>query len=122
MKTIILLFGGLVALLGVWGVLEPKSLMRVIGILKTPGGFAAAVLLRLGIGVALILGAPACKFTLALQILGWIAVAAALGLLIFGRKRVAGAIDRFSAKPPPFLRAWSLIAVAFGGFLLYAAI
>ncbi len=121
MRTIILGFGVLVGVLGLLGLLRPSALLNLIGFLKRPAGFWVAVLLRLGIGVVLILGAAACKFTLALQILGGVAIAAGLGMLVYGAQRTSKLIDRWADKPPGFIRAWSLFPVALAGFLFYAA-
>ena len=107
--------------MGVWGFLAPQKLVQwVKNTMDAEWGFWFAILVRLLLGVTLLIVAPASKFPLTLLIMGWIAFAAAVSVVLMGRERlrklVQWFLDRFS---PALIRAWLLFAVAFGGFLIY---
>jgi len=83
-------------------------------------GIYFAVLVRLALGLALIISAPASRFPSVFPILGWVAIAAGVAAAFLGRDRlrrfVNWWVERFS---PPTIRLWVLFAMAFGGFLIY---
>ena len=83
-------------------------------------GIYVAVIVRLVLGSALIIVAPASLFPIVFQVLGVIAIVAAIAVLLMGRERMrrflAWFSERFSA---PIIRLWLLFGMAFGGFLVY---
>jgi len=121
MKLLILLFGLFILVIAVVGFVRPSRLLEMARWARQPLGFATAIVLRVVMGLVLVLGAPACRFTLVLQIFGVVAILAGLGLIVLGRNRFSVFIDRWLDTPPSFIRAWLIFAVAFGGFLVYAA-
>jgi hypothetical protein len=84
--------------------------------------YVFAIAIRLGFGFALILYAHQSKFPLTLQIIGSILFASGVILGVISRDRfgrlVTWSIDRFSK----YVRPAALIALVFGGFLIYAVV
>ena len=70
-------------------------------------------------GAALIVAAPVSKFPVVFEILGWIAIAAAVAIIFIGRERVAAIAAWFVRCPASLIRLWLLVGIAFGGFLIY---
>ena len=86
-------------------------------------GIYIAVIVRLVLGAALIIAAPASPFPIVFQVLGSIAIVAAVVLALLGRERIrkftAWLSGRFSAL---IIRLWLLFGMAFGGFLVYGVL
>jgi hypothetical protein len=104
-----------------WGFYAPQKLVQwTKDAVDAMWGIHFAVIIRLLLGAALLTAAPTATFPTAFLVIGWIAIAAAVGVLLMGRERLRKFlnwwIERFS---PPVIRAWLLIAFAFGGFLIY---
>ena len=86
----------------------------------TPGLYAGAILVRLGIGVLLLYMADLSRFPMTITIIGWIAIAAALVFAGIGKTRFVQMLNWIMKLVRPWARAMSIIAILFGGFLLYA--
>lgn len=88
-----------------------------------PWGFYIAVIVRLVMGAALIIAASASPFPVAFQVIGSLAIVAAVALALMGRERVRRFIvwwsERFSAS---IIRLWLLFGMAFGAFLVYGVL
>lgn len=121
MALIVSALGALVAGLGVMGVVRPARLMRLVtSVFRTNRGIYFAVGLRLVFGIVLIVAASDCHFTVAVRILGIVAIAAAVIMLLLGVERVRRLIIWWLTRAEGFIRAWAFVAVAFGLFLVYA--
>jgi len=106
----------------IWGFLKPQALKQwVQDTMAAQWGYWFAILVRVLLGVTLLVVAPSSKHPTALLVIGWIALAAAAGVVLMGRdnlrKFAQWFLDRFS---PALIRVWLLFALAFGGFLIYA--
>jgi len=122
MTWIVALFGCIVAALGISGVVRPTALIDLVqAAWRTPAGLYGAVGLRVLLGVVLIAAAPDCRFPQAIRILGIVALVAAAGGLVAGFERLQRFAAWWTERPAGFVRAWSLVAVAFGAWLVYAA-
>lgn len=120
-KMIVMAAGISLCGIGVWGLLAPRKLMQwVKDTMEAKWGFWFAILVRVLLGVTLLVVAPTSKFPSTLLVIGWIAIAAAIGVAMMGReglrKFVNWFVDRFSSA---LVRVWLLFALAFGGFLIY---
>ena len=123
MTALIILFAALMLLSGIVMLVKPAL---VFDFLKRqsdqPMIQILAVVIRLILGYLLVSQAAASRFPLTIEILGWIAIAAAIMLAVIGRERfkrlmrwafsLAGSLGRFAG----------LLATAFGAFLIYAFI
>ena len=70
--------------------------------------------------MALIRAASGSRFPDALGVLGVISILAALVASALGFDRLRAFVQWWAARPAGFIRAWALVAVAFGVFLVYA--
>lgn len=123
MIHIILIFGVVIVLAGAV-------------ILFNPGGFAVffrrhldsvalqviAVVVRLILGVALISYGAESKFPITLVVIGCISLAAALTLGVIGRARFKSLMNWAIDLTLSYGRFGGLLALLFGGFLIYAVI
>lgn len=86
-------------------------------------GIWFAVVIRVALGIALIAYAPYSRFPVIFEIVGWISLIAAIVAVLLGRDRlrkfVVWWLERFT---PWGIRLWLVIALAFGGFLIYGAV
>lgn len=120
-RIIVVAAGVSICGIGIWGFLAPQKLMQwVKDTMDANWGFWFAILVRVMLGVTLLVVAPTSKFPAALLVIGWLAIAAAIGVVLMGRGRlrkfVQWFLDGFS---PALIRVWMLFALAFGGFLIY---
>ena len=107
-----------------WGMFAPQKLVTLVrSVTEQHWGIYFAVVVRLVLGAALIIVAPASQFPVVFRVLGWIAIAAAVVLAVMGRERIrrliVSWIGRLSA---PIVRLWLLFGMAFGGFLVYGVL
>ena len=121
MTFLVAVFGVLIAMLGLVGVAAPQKLIAIVQKVWTPHpGLYLAISLRLLLGVALLVAAPESAAPRALWVLGWLAVAAAVAIPCLGFSRTLRFIGWWTHRPPALIRAWSLAALVFGGFLVTA--
>ena len=122
MTAISLAFGVLIAALGVFGLVSPSNLLRLEEYSrKLPVRYIASAI-RLLMGVALFLAAPASRATGVLRILGVFIFVTGVITLFFGFERFRTLIDWWSAHGPALARVWAALALALGIFLVYALI
>ena len=121
MAIVVAILGLLIAAIGVVGVFNPQVLRALVNnFWLRRYGLPAAVAIRLIVGVLLILAAPSCRFSAVVRIFGIATLIAAAGLLLLGKKRLEGLVGWIVSRPSSELRLWAGVAVALGGFLLYA--
>jgi hypothetical protein len=122
MRIAIATVGLLIFLLGAVGVARPAAL---IGFVERPwrsrAGLYVAVAFRAALGVLLIAAAASTRFPWLIGGLGVLALVAAVGIPLLGYARMRRSVEWWLARPAGFVRAWSLVACAFGAFLVYAA-
>ncbi len=118
----VLVFGCLIVALCAWGVAKPDKLMNLVtSALDRRWGMIFGVGVRLLLGAALIIAAPTSIFPVAFTVLGWVAIIAAIALLIMGTETVRKLIDWFGELQIAVLRGWLVFGMAFGGFLIYGS-
>lgn len=120
----VFVIGAAVTLLATWGLFVPAKLMAwVSAVMDSDWGIYVAVVVRLLLGVALIIAAPASPFPVVFQVLGGIAILAAVALALMGRGPVRKIIVWFSEQiSAAMIRVWLLFGIAFGGFLIYGVV
>ena len=120
-QIIVLIIGVTVIVLAGWGIIAPERLMTfVTSAMDKYWGIYIAVIVRLVLGLALIIVAPASLFPIVFRALGMIAIVAAIALVLIGRERIRRFIAWWSERlSAPIVRLWLLFGVAFGGFLVY---
>lgn len=123
MNTVILLFGILILLSGSVILAKPDT---ILGLFRSSsesiGVHVSAVVIRLILGIALITYAADSKYPVALQIIGWLSLAAAIILGVIGRSRFKSLITWALSLASSFGRSAGFLAILFGGFLIYAVV
>ena len=123
MLHLVLILGLVIAAIGLVGLLWPKALIRIVqAAWKFRVSLYLVVLLRLAFGLILLVAAHDTRFPLALQILGGLSILSAVAALAVGFDRVQRFLNWWSRRPEWFIRVWCVLAVAFGGFLVLAAV
>lgn len=107
-------------LMGVWGVLVPSRLSAFVTRFGSQRGLWLAAAIRLVFGLALWFAAPASRAPLLLQVLGVVALLAAVILPFMGVERFKRLIDWWTKLSPNAMRFNSLFAVAVGAAILWA--
>jgi hypothetical protein len=100
--------------------LAPEKIMKLVyGVMDKDWGIHAAVVVRLLLGAALIIAAPGSRFPQIFEIIGWIAIVAAIAIVFMGRERLRRFIAWFERLSQAMIRTWLLFGIAFGAFLVY---
>jgi hypothetical protein len=121
MKTAVLIFGIVIALLGLAGVARPEPFKTFAGSFRSTGMLYFAATIRIALGIVLLLAAPSCRFTIAVYVLGVVTLFSGLLLPILGQVRFAALIGWWIALSDTTTRAWMFLAIALGVFLILAA-
>ena len=123
-QIIVLVFGVTAIVFAGWGIFTPEKLMTfVTSAMDKYWGIYIAVIVRLVLGSALIIVAPASLFPIVFQALGVIAIVVAIALVLAGRERIRRFIAWWSERvSAPIVRMWLLFGAAFGGFLVYGVL
>jgi hypothetical protein len=120
-KYFIFTFGTLIAVAGIVLLLRPSFLFDLLRKHQnSPGLYGLAILVRIILGVALVVAAPTSRFPLAMAILGWLTVAAAIFIGAMGRTRFSKLMAWTLGLSEEWSRLSGLGAILFGGFLVYA--
>ena len=123
MTIIIIIFDSLILLAGVLLLINPEIIFGFLGRnIENPAIQMIAVLVRLIIGALLVTQSSQSRFPLAIEVLGWILILAGISLAVIGqakfRKLMSWVLTKFKAVG----RIAGVVAIAFGGFLIYAFI
>lgn len=105
---------------GVYGLVSPAGMKSLVSRFRSLTGFWTAVVLRLVLGVALWRVAAASRTPGVLQGLGVVSAAASLALVLLGFSRYLTLVSWWSRQSDLQVRAWSLVSVALGAFLLWS--
>ena len=120
MKSLALIAGLVISTIGAVGVLAPDVLVMIGRYSISPIALYAVAALRVGIGLVLLRVAPASRSPRALRVLGAIILVGGLVTALLGVDRWRAILDWWSAQGPAAMRLAAAVALAFGGFLVYA--
>ena len=115
----VLAIGALIITIGLYGMVAPARLLGLTALFKRPGGLWTAALIRVVLGLAMIVAAPASRLPLFLQIFGGLTVLAGVSIPILGSERVVRMIDWFLGGSHFAIRVWASIAALFGLFMVW---
>jgi len=119
-QIVVFAFGVAVCALAVWGLSAPDKMWQLVnGVFDKNWGIWAAALVRLVFGAVLITAAPVSKFPQLFIVLGWIAIVAAVVILLMGRERLRRFVAWFERLSSAATRVWLMFALAFGALLIY---
>ncbi len=122
-QVVVLTLGIVVCALSLWGMFAPEKIVKLVdGVMEKDWGIHLAVIIRLLLGAALIIAASGARFPQLFEILGWIAVIAAIAIVFMGRERLRKFIGWFDRLSPAMIRTWLLFGIAFGAFLVYGVL
>jgi len=121
MTVIVAVFGALVALLGLVGLVQPERFRSIFTAMDSQTRFIIAIALRLAMGGVLWWLADELRHPHVMRVLAAIAIFAAVMLLIMGRERLDRLIGWWLSRSDGLLRVSALFAAAFGVFLVYVA-
>lgn len=121
MTLFIILFGALTCLVGLVIVINQEI---VFGFLRQNLDkimlHVSAIALRLVLGAFLVYQSDVSMYPLAIEIIGWLSIFAALFFAIIGRRKFTRFMTWALSQVNMFGRVAGVIAVAFGAFLIYA--
>lgn len=120
MRLLGLVIGVLVMLGGAIGVAAPDLLLSLGPSVITPAGLYAIAALRIAAGLVFVLGAPASRAPRTLRLLGILVIIAGLATPWFGVARARAVLGWWVSVGPSFRRLAASVAIAIGGFLVYA--
>lgn len=121
MTLIIILFGILILLAGVVLVVRPVRFFDLLEQhVEKPGLHILAVATRLILGVILITQAGEARYPHVIEVIGWIAIVAAIFLAVIGRDRFKRLMSWLLTRAKPVGRIGGIAAACFGAFLVYA--
>ncbi len=119
----VLALGVVICAISLWAMVVPIKLMKLVsGVMDKDWGIYFAVIVRLLLGAALIIAGPGSRFPALFEIVGGIAIFAAVVIAIMGRERLRKFIGWFDRLSPAMIRTWLLFGIAFGAFLVYGII
>lgn len=121
-RVVVQAFGALIGLMCLWGLVAPAQLMGLVKrVASNSAGLGFAVGVRIVMGAVLLTAAQVAKFPMTFTVIGWIAIIAAIGLLIMGQGRMRKLVESVSRWPEVMVRVWLVLGLAFGAFLIYGA-
>jgi len=121
MTLLIIAFAALTLVAGVVIVLNPEIVFGFLrNNLNKPGLHILAVVVRLVLGALLIQQSNLSRFPIAIEVIGWISIVAAVSLAVMGRRNFNRLMSWALSVAKPFARIGGVIAAAFGAFLVYA--
>lgn len=121
MTSLIIAFGLMTFLAGVIIVVNPEIIFGIIrNNLEKVSLQVLAIGIRVVLGILLIQYASQSKFPTVIEIIGWLSIAAAVTFSLIGRRRFLSLMTWALSLLKPYGRVGGLIAMAFGGFLIYA--
>ena len=120
LTLVVAAIGLCIFLASAYGFTNPARLIQWVNAIWERGwSMYAAVGARLALGVVFVLAAPETKFPLVIQIIGYLAIAAAVLLPIIGKERIARMLAWFSQCPQMLIRLWLIVGMGFGAFIVY---
>ncbi len=120
MVYVVSILGVLITLIGLVGIVVPRSFVQVIGGWEAESRFIAAVGIRMVMGVICLSAAPASRMPVVVQVIGIIAIAAAAVALLVGLERLNRLVEWWLGRPPIIVRMSAAFAAGFGVLLVFA--
>lgn len=121
MKLIIKLFGLLMFFLGISLLIKPEIVLGWIeNNMDYPSLYITAIIVRLVFGILFLIIARESKYPSVIKFLGYFFIIAAIILILIGQDSFHNFIASLIPDVKPFAPLSGLLAIAFGGFLIYA--
>ncbi len=121
MKSIIQLFGVLVAVMGIILLINPDLIYDwFTDNIPNTSIFLLAIITRFALGTLLIIYASASRFPKLLKVIGFLSVLAALAFIIMGHERFQDFLTALLPDVRPYYMVSSMAAIILGSLLVYA--
>ena len=121
MNLLIIIFGALIFLAGIFLVVNPESIFGVLrSNIEKPLLHVLAVVIRLVIGAVLISQAGESRYPLAIEVIGWLSITAAVVFAVIGRERFQRLMRWALSLAKPLGRFGGVAAMLFGAFLVHS--
>ena len=121
MNIIIKTLGVLFILLGIGFIIKPQAVKWLMVFLKKGKRIYLAGVLRFTLAVVFLLGAGACRIEWIIAVLGIIFLLGGLLVFIINPEKIRRVFDWFENKPALLFRFLSLIVIAVGAVVIFAA-
>jgi uncharacterized membrane protein len=123
MSILIIFFGVLIFMAGVTLIANSETIFKVLrNNSQKLWLHIGAVVVRLLLGALLIYQASVSKFPLLIEVIGWIAIIAAIVFAFIGRNKFQRLISWAFTLLKPLGRFAGVLAISFGIFLIYSFI
>jgi hypothetical protein len=117
-QILILLIAAL-GLISIYGIILPRQLVSwVSDFWKIKSTLYISVAVRLALGLLLILSAPVSEYSTAFNYLGYFTIAAAITLVVIGRRKIGILLVWVKTWSQNRMRAMLLISLVFYGFII----
>jgi hypothetical protein len=113
------LAGLAVAGIGLFGVVAPTSLTRLLGSWRVMTKLPVTLAIRLLFGCVFVFAAPGCRLPTVVRLIGFLEFGGAAVLLGLGARRLERFVEWWLQRPSSFVRYWCLGASALGIVLIY---
>ena len=121
MTVLIMLFGVMIVVAGAILTSGPDILLNFLDSHKDEMWlYAAAIVVRIVLGLLLVSQAALSRYPLIIEILGGVSLAAALVIFLMGRRGLRRLIGWILSYGKPYSRFGGVVSVVFGAFLIYA--
>jgi len=121
MKLIIKLFGILMLLAGISLLFKPEIIIGWMeSNVENTALYISAIVVRLAFGILFIVVAKASKYPRVIKFSGYLFIAAAIMFMIMGQDNFQDFIIEFIPDIKPYAPVSGVLAIIFGGFLIYA--
>jgi hypothetical protein len=123
MSILIIFLGGLIFMAGVTLIANPETIFKVLrNNSKKLWLHIGAVVVRLLLGALLIYQADISQFPVSIEVIGWIAIFAAIVFAVMGRNKFQRSITWALTLFKPLGPFAGVLAISFGIFLIYSFI
>ncbi len=120
MKWLAGAFGCFVSAVGILALATPETILEATNFVLTSVGLYVAAAVRIVFGSVLMGAARASRMPRTIGTLGALMILVGLALPFIGVDRLGPIVGWWSAQGPAFMRAWAVVAVAFGAFIVFA--
>lgn len=121
MEQIIIIFGVLIIAAGIGLLFKPDFIFEFLKRESTNTRLhIIAIAIRIIFGILFIYYAELSGYPIVIEAIGWIAIIAAIALILIGRKNFQHLIDWAVTFLKPYHTLGGFFAIAFGIFLVYA--
>ncbi len=121
MKLIIKLFGILMILAGISLLIGPEIIIGWIeNNMESISLYISAIVVRLVFGILFLVAAKESKYPGVIKFLGYLFIIASIIFFFIGQENFLDFISLFIPDVKPYAPVSGLLAIAFGGFIIYA--